>query len=297
MSAALWSSDLGLRSLVIEKSDALGGQLSSIHNPIGNYLGRLADSGEEIRKHFLRSLEAAKFDLAAGRSVLEADLAAKDICTDDGSKFSGSAVIIATGVRRRKLGVEGEEEFLGKGLLTSGAKEVKTVSGKNVVIVGGGDAAVENALILSEYAASITVVHRRNELRARDEFVDRLSDLSNVSVMTGCAIERFEGNKSLQFVVVRDLTNDSIVSVPSDFALVRIGVKPNSELFRSQLEADDDGYLKTDANCLTSMKYVYAVGDVANRSSMTIASAAGNAAGAVSHISKQNSARSANPKI
>ena len=287
MSAALWCSDLGLRAILIEKNEVLGGQLSIIHNPIRNYLGLTSDSGDELRKHFLNSLDAAKFDVVLGRSVVGVNLRTLSIEMDDASTLEGRALIIATGVRRRKLGVPGEDEFYGNGLLASGAKDVEKVKGKNVVIVGGGDAAIENALVLSKFAGSVTVVHRRAVLRARKDFVDRLQNRTNVTVMTDHAVKRFEGDRSLRHVVVRSLRDGSTALLPCDFGLIRIGVQPNSEIFRSQLEAGPRGYLQVDSFCLTSVANVYAVGDVANPESMTVATAAGNSATAVSHFLKQ----------
>ena len=286
MSAALWCSDLGLRSVLIEKSGDLGGQLSLIHNPIRNYLGCKAESGEGMREHFLRSLDSAKFDLLRGLNVIEADLHARHLQTGDGATFDCRAVMIATGVRRRKLGVDGEDEFYGKGLLASGAKEAENVKGKKVVVVGGGDAAIENALILSEHASSVTVVHRRNEFRARDEFLNRLPKRSNVAITTEHEVERFVGDESLRQVTVRDLRDGSTTSLECDFGLVRIGVQPNSELFGSQLRLDHEGYIEIDPLCRTSVENVFAVGDVANPGSLSLATAAGNAATAVSNFSK-----------
>ena len=284
MSAALWCSDLGLRSVLIEKNPELGGQLSIIHNLIRNYLGLGTADGEELREHFLRSLDAAKFDLMLGRAAVKANLETHSITTDDGSILNARSLIIATGVRRRKLGVEGENEFFGNGILASGAREAATVKGKDVVIVGGGDAAIENALILSEHANWVTVVHRRSEFRARDEFLTRLSERRNVTVLSGHVIERFEGDVRLRRAAVRNLIDTTTTSIPCDFGLIRIGVQPNNELFSSQLEMDNSGYIKVDANCRSSVENVYAVGDVAHPASMTISSAAGNSANAISHF-------------
>ena len=287
MSAALWCSDVGLRSVLLESRADLGGQLSIIHNPIVNYLGVRADNGDKLARRFVRSLDGARFHTLQGNSVVTANLSDRRVETDDGSTFEGRSVIIATGVRRRKLGVEGEEEFLGRGLLSSGAKEREKVKGKNVVVVGGGDAAIENALILSEIANSVTVVHRRNELRARGQFTNRFRDLDNVTLLTGRVVERFEGEHLLRRAIVRDLQDDSVISMPCDFGLIRIGVQPNVELFNSQVDVDGDGYIKIDSNCQTSLDDIYAVGDIANPNSMTIATAVGNSATAVSHLLKK----------
>ena len=296
MSAALWGSDLGMRSILIESSDALGGQLKSIFNPIENYLGLRAPDGATISKYFLRSLEKAKFELRLAKKVVEANLAAKTFELDDGARVSGDAVIIATGVRRRKLHVPGEEEFAGKGILTSGSKEARMARGKNVVIVGGGDAAMENALILSEHARSVTLVHRRNEFKARGSFVEDARGRSNITFLTDSTVKRFIGSSSLEAVELFDLTHGDSKIVAGDLALIRIGVQPNSELFCPQLDTDDSGYILVSSKFETSARNVYAIGDVANPHSLTIATSAGNAAAAVGHVFHTSQMRKSNPK-
>ena len=287
MSAALWASDLGLRSLLIEENEALGGQLASIHNPIENYIGIPVRNGREMRDAFLRTLESAKFDLSSGVGVMHAELAARHVELRDGTTVEAEAVIIATGVRRRRLGVEGEDQFDGRGMLSSGSKDVESVKGSRVLIVGGGDAAIENALILSPHADSVTVLHRRDEFAARDSFVEQARQLGNVTLMTGRIVEQVFGGDRLEGVSVRDVLNNSTDKIHCDYCLVRIGVQPNSELFSQQLCADAEGYIKVDSYCRTNIENVYAVGDIANPQSLTISTAAGNAATAVSHTSKQ----------
>jgi thioredoxin reductase (NADPH) len=297
MSAALWASDLGLCSVLIEKNGAVGGQLSMIHNPINNYLGLQAANGDEMRLRFLRSLEEAEFDLSLGNEVVRADLGARQIETGGGNVFEGGSIVIATGVRRRKLNVDGEDEFEGKGILSSGAKEAESVRGKNVVVVGGGDAAMENSLVLSEHARSVTLIHRRNKFKARKEFIKRARERGNVTFLTDSVVERFAGNHSLRFVEVRPVDDHTVVRVECDFALVRIGVQPNSELFRSQCDVDEKSYIKTNSESLTSVDGVYAVGDVSNPASPTVSTAAGTAATAVKHFFGSKNTRWINPKI
>ena len=170
LSALLWCADLGLDAILLEKEAEFGGQLLLTHNAIQNYLGVAAANGRELRDIFLRHLENANLARLAGAAIANADLSQKTLTLADGTEYSGRAIIIATGVRRRKLRVPGEEKFHGKGILESGKQAADAMHGKTVVIVGGGDAALENALIISETARKVVVVHRRPDLTARDEF-------------------------------------------------------------------------------------------------------------------------------
>jgi thioredoxin reductase (NADPH) len=287
ISAAIWASDLKLRSALIECSDSLGGQLSRVFNPIRNYPARDAESGEEMRMHFLKSLEHADFDVFAGKAAANVDTS-KLICElDDGTAIRGKAIIIATGVRRRKLNVPGEEEFKGKGILESGAKEPEKVAGKNVVIVGGGDAAIENALILSDHADRVTVVHRRESFRARAEFLNAARSISNIELRTSKEIVGFSGKDRVSTVDTRDRAFGEIEPIAADAVLIRIGSEPNTDMFRGKIETDDDGYIVVSAVCETSAANIFAVGDVANPLSQNLSTASGNASTAVSHISKR----------
>src|SRR5687767_11577900 len=170
MSAAVWCVDLGLNSIVLEKEVEAGGQLLRIYNPVTNYLGLETANGREMLDHFLRTLKKAGPQICLTSAIAEIDPASLSAATTAGDRLKARAVIIATGVRRRKLNLPGEEIFAGKGIIDSGSNEKEQARGKTVVIAGGGDAALENALILAEFASQIYVVHRGPRFRARREF-------------------------------------------------------------------------------------------------------------------------------
>jgi thioredoxin reductase (NADPH) len=246
---------------------------------------------------FLRSLEQRKLDLRTSTTVTSADLASLTVSTSDGARLSARSIVIATGVRRRKLGVAGEDEFFGKGIMTSGAKEAETAAGKNVVVIGGGDAAIENASILSEKARHVTVLHRGGTFKARESFLKAAQAKPNINVMMNRVVVQFEGNEKLEEIIVKNLIDETQEKIDCDLALIRIGVEPNSELFRSQLDLDESGYILVSSRCETNMKTVYAIGDVANPNSLNISTAAGNAANAISNIFDVTEREKRNPKF
>ena len=123
MTALVWAAQLGLKSVLVEGTDRLGGQLHSIYNPISNYPGRETKNGKEMSKYFLRSLEGFEGACRLSTRVVRFDPGTITAATDDGRKIAARSAIIATGVRRRRLGIPGETEFIGKGILESGAKE------------------------------------------------------------------------------------------------------------------------------------------------------------------------------
>ncbi|MEQ1923734.1 MAG: FAD-dependent oxidoreductase, partial [Pyrinomonadaceae bacterium] len=220
--------------------------------------------------------------------VVNLDLQNKSVTLADKRTFTGRSIVLATGVRRRRLGITGEAKFEGRGVLRSGVAEKASVAGKRVVIVGGGDAALENAIILSETASSVTIVHRRNEFLAREDFLSRAEQKPNIDFMKNTAIEAINGDDRVRSI---SISTDSglIAEVPTDFVLVRIGVIPNNELFADTLKTDPHGYVIVDSQAETSVDDIFAVGDIANPIAPTISTATGTAATAIKTIeSKSN---------
>lgn len=283
LSAAIWCGDLGLKYCLVERSSELGGQLGSIHLPIKNYPGVPAISSVEMLKNFVGSLHGDS-TVRLGVDVLGFHPDPVSISTGDGELIEAKTLIIATGVRRRELGVPGEREFAGKGILDSGSRCPEAVSAQNVIIVGGGDAALENAVILAPHAAKIYVVHRGRSLSARPEFLNKARTLKNIEFLLESVVESFVGDKELTAVRVRNLRNGEMLEIPASKAVIRIGVVPNTEMFRETLDTDRDGYIKIDSNCRTNVQGVFAVGDVAYPVSPTLATAAGTGATAAKTI-------------
>src|SRR6476620_8924962 len=140
LSAARWCDELRLDTLLLEQSDEIGGQLHRIYNPIENYFGLHAANGVELLQKFASDLEAAEFDQWTGVSIQSLDLRAKRVVLASGEELQSIAIIIATGVSRRELGIEGERELVGKGIMESGSRDRALFAGQDVCVVGGGDA-------------------------------------------------------------------------------------------------------------------------------------------------------------
>ncbi len=283
MSAAMWAADLGLGAILIERSAELGGQLLQTYNPIRNYLGLETENGRGLRDVFASHLDSRGVRARFGAEVVGLNAERRTVSLSSGDDVSGRALILALGVRRRRLDVPGEDEFAGRGIIDSGKRNVDKVYGKRVVIVGGGDAALENALMLAENAASVTVVHRRPEFAARDEFVEQVRANPKIKVLTETIVRSINGFDRVESVSVRS-GNGQATELAADTVLVRIGVEPNSSLMIGQVEADSAGYVIVDRECRTNRSGVYAIGDIANPKSPTVSSAAGMGATAVKSI-------------
>jgi thioredoxin reductase (NADPH) len=291
LSTAFWCDGLSLDTLVLEQAEQVGGQLHRVYNPIENYLGLKARNGEELLVHFTKDLDAAEFDLWTQVEIESVALKARRISLRSGEALQAIAIVIATGVRPRELGVPGEKEFIGKGMIESGARDRQLFAGKDVCIVGGGDAAVENALLLAEVCPTVTLVHRGKKLRARREFAEQLQPNNRITVFTESVLTRILGKEEVEGVEIQRKEGLKPFQLAVRGVLIRIGVEPNTELFREQIATDEKGYITVNSQHETSVPMVFAVGDVSNPIAPTISSATGAGATAAKVIASRLNAR------
>jgi len=291
LSTAFWCDELGLDTLVLEQSEEIGGQLHRVYNPINNYLGLKARNGEELLTRFTADVDSAEFDLWTQTSISSVDLKAKRVSLASGEDLQAIALVIATGVRPRTLGVPGEKEFAGKGMIESATRDRELFAGHDVCVVGGGDAAVENALLLAEVCPTVTLVHRRKKLRARAEFREKLQSQHCITVFTESVLTRIMGGDRVEAVEIQRKQGLKPFQLAVRGVLIRIGVEPNTELFREQLETDSSGYLVVNSQQETNVPMVFAVGDVSNPVAPTISGATGAGATAAKVIASRLNAK------
>lgn len=298
LSAAMWCADLGMTSIVIERNPVLGGQLHWIHVPIKNYPGIDLSNGAELQERLMAQLQDREFEIRKHAEISEIDLGNRTIVLDSGEIFASKAIVLATGVRRRKLGVENEDAFAGRGILETGQINREDLRGKILLIVGGGDAAFENAFNLSPFAGRTYLLHRRSDFSARPGFVERVLKNPRIVVIKNAEVKGLAGERSLERVQYVDNVSKEAAELNIDALLVRIGVEPNCDLFRSCLDMDKKGYIRVDHMGQTSLDYVFAVGDIANPLSPTISTAIGTGSTAVKTVFSKLSGAAFNfPKI
>jgi thioredoxin reductase (NADPH) len=294
LSAAFWCDELGLDTLVLEQAEEVGGQLHRVHNPISNYLGLKARNGAELRELFTKDVSDAGFDLWTQTEIESIDVRAKRTSLRSGERLQSIAIILATGVRPRSLGLPGEKELAGKGMIESATRDRDLVAGHDVCVVGGGDAAVENALLLAEVCPTVTLVHRGRKLRARREFVQRLQPNHAVTVFTESVLTRIIGDDHLEAVEIQRKDGLKPFQLAVRGLLIRIGVEPNTELVREQLQLDQKGYVAVNSEQETSAPMVFAIGDVSNPAAPTISGATGAGATAAKVIAARLSTQRTN---
>jgi thioredoxin reductase (NADPH) len=291
LSAALWCDELGLDTLVLEKNSAVGGQLHSIHNPIENYPGVPASNGSEFLDRFAEQVSKVDFDLWTDVEIESVDLKAKRVVLRSGEELQSISIIIATGVRRRRLGIPGESEFVSHGIIESPTRDRETFAGKDVCVIGGGDAAAENALLLAEVCPTVTLVHRSKKLKARPNFVGELQSQHCITVFPESVVTRILGHEEVDAVEIRRKDALKPFQMAVQGVAIRIGVEPNAEIFSGQLQLDPEGYAVVTSQQETNVANVFAVGDVSNPLAPTISGAAGAGATAAKVISSRLNVR------
>jgi thioredoxin reductase (NADPH) len=275
--AALYASRAGLDTLVIEKMGP-GGQMA-LTDIIDNYPG--FDEGiDGISLGMKMQAGAERFGAAteyAEVTSLELSDKIKTVETTSG-RFLTRTVIIATGADPRKLGIEGEDALVGRGLHYCAHCDGRFYKGKTVMVVGGGNSAASDALYLSHLCEKVIVVHRRDTLRATKIYHEPLMSAPNVEFMWNSAIDDYIVDKKIVGAKVKNLQSGEVSEVNFDGLFVSIGRKPATNLFAGQLALDEGGYIIADESTKTSIDGVYAAGDVRTKTLRQVVTAVSDGA-------------------
>ena len=204
----------------------------------------------------------------------------------DGEEYLTKAVIVASGAESQLLGVPGEKELKGRGVSYCATCDGPFFQEKEVVVVGGGDAAVEEAVYLTRFAKRVRIIHRRDQLRATKLVQERALSNSKVEVVWDAVVTRINGENFVQSVDVKNVRTGQESSLDVAGVFMYVGVKPNSEFFDFEIETDEKGYLRTDDRMRTSVEGIYAVGDVRSKLLLQIVTAAGEGATAAFAVEK-----------
>jgi len=190
-------------------------------------------------------------------------------------EYEGRAIIIATGANPRKLGLEGEQTFAGKGVSYCATCDGPFFRNLELVVAGGGDSAIEEATFLTKFATKIHLVHRRSELRASKVMQERAFNNEKIKFYWDSAVIDIKGDQKMQQAVLKNLKTNEETTLDVGGLFVAIGHEPNTELFKNQIELDDKGYIVLKNKTNTSVEGVFAAGDVHDRTYRQAVTAAG----------------------
>lgn len=281
--AAMYAARSGLRTLVLERL-AAGGQMALTHQ-VDNYPG--FDEGVDGFTLGMKMQQGAERfgaeTVYADVQSAELDGKVKRLHTDQGT-FYGRTVIVATGANPRKLGLPMEQELTGKGVHYCAACDGMFYRGKTVVLVGGGNSAVADALVLSRVAKKVILVHRRDTLRASKIYHEPLQNAENIEFRWNSQVTELRHGDRVDGVVVRNRATGVEEEVSCDGLFISIGREPATALFKGQLDLDEAGYIIAGESTATNLPGVYAVGDVRTKAVRQIVTATADGAVAAHQI-------------
>jgi thioredoxin reductase (NADPH) len=286
MSALVWCRSLNLRALLLERAPELGGQLLHMFHRVIDYPGLIAANGRALRDRFTDHLRALQLEWRTDCQIEALDLCARRVVCD-GQTLGSRALVIATGARKRRLGVPGEAELTDRGVSYSATRDQQAFAGREVCVVGGGDSAFENCLSLARVCPRVTLIHRSASFRARLAWVKEVMEHPRISVITHAEVKAIHGEDCVASLTVEDNRTGERRILPAQGVFIRLGIAANTESLRGQLALDDAGFIIADQQQRTSIEFVYAVGDVCRPVCLSVATAVGHGAVAAKDIAER----------
>ena len=260
MTSSIYASRANLDVLMVEKKYPGGQMLSTAE--IENYTGYENITGPDLSEKMFEHSKKFGTDFVFGeikKLKIENNIKILEI---SGKTYKAKSIIIATGTQARLLGIEGEKEFTSKGVSYCAVCDGAFFKGKNVVVIGGGDSAIEESLYLANLVNKVTVVHRRDELRAQKILQDRAFKKKNIEFCWDSIPVKINGEKKVTGIEVKNVKTNEIKKIEAEGIFIYIGMIPQTEVFKDLNILDEKGYVIADENMLTSVEGVFVAGDV-----------------------------------
>ena len=277
LTAALYACRANKKVLVIEK-DSFGGQITQSPK-VENIPGFAEVTGNEFAEKLVEQVLAQEADVECAEVLGIVDGDYKKVVTDCG-EFTAKAIIIATGAKHRLLGLENEENLIGEGISFCAVCDGAFYEGKTVAVIGGGNSALQEAILLSDLAKKVYVIQNLDFFTGEQKLVENLKSKENVEIILGTVVENLIGDTELKGVELN--SNGNISTLALDGMFVAIGLVPQNDVFKSVVDLDERGYIIADENCLTSTDGIFVAGDCRTKKIRQVITAAGD--GAVSAL-------------
>lgn len=262
------------RKVLILESKTYGGQIIN-SNIINNYPGFLEISGFDLMTNIYNQVKnlggVIKYE-----EVLEITKNKKVITKNE--TYEAKSIIVSTGLAPRKLNLENEDKFIGKGISYCATCNGSFYKDKDVMVVGGGNTAIEDVIYLSNICKKVYLVYRRKELRKDVNLTEKVKELSNVEIIYNSNIEKLNGDESLNSVDIINKDTEKITNIIIDGLFVAIGKIPSGNIFKDLLNVTENGYIITDEDCHTNIDGIYAAGDIRKKRLRQLVTAASDGA-------------------
>ena len=276
MTAALYAARSNLKVALIE-GGLPGGQMNNTSD-IENYPGYANISGPELAEKMFEPLENLGVEHLYGFvKNIENHGDVKKVITDD-QEFETCTVIVATGSKHRLLGVQGEEELNSRGVSYCAVCDGAFFRDQDLLVVGGGDSAVEEAIFLTQFAKSVTIVHRRDELRAQKVLQDRAFANDKINFIWDSVVKEIKGENRVESIVIENVKTNQVTEHAFGGVFIYVGLDPVSDFTKDLQIQDESGWIVTDDHMRTSVAGVFAVGDVRQKDLRQVTTAVGDGA-------------------
>ena len=274
LTAALYTGRSRLKTLVLEKM-AVGGRILTSET-IENFPGFMSIKSHELMLKMEEQVKALDVQIKSGEAV-DLDCETKTIKVD-GTHCKAQAIILATGAKPRKLGAIGEDKFVGRGVSYCATCDAPFFKDKDVVVVGGGNTVAEEAIYLTRFAKSVSIIHRRNEMRASVILQEKLKENKKINFILNSVVEEINGKNSVGSVKVINVDSGAESSVICQGVFIYIGYDPDTGFIKCKLKLDEKGFIITDDAMQTSMEGIFACGDCRKKPLYQVITACGDGA-------------------
>lgn len=279
LSAAIYAARAQLKAVIAEKEYMGTGQIAESER-VDNYPGLFGENGFDLGERFRSHAEALGARFYESKAMeITAENGGYSVSFSDGSTIKAKAIIYAAGASHRKLGIKGEDKFFGRGVSQCAVCDGAFYKDKTVAVIGGGDTALGDALLLSKIAKKVYLIHRRQELRANKSLQEQVRNTTNIELVLEAVPKEITGVKAVEKIVVEQNCSERIIEVNGVF--VAIGSDPNTTILKGIADLDENGYVIADENGITSAKGIFAAGDVRTKRLRQVVTAVSDGANCV----------------